>query len=124
VFLPVLCRASKQKWKDVPSVSDANPRDFFSPNYVDNFLLECIVALELNARLTKLHDADSVFACKRILPIFVDDDNDPLSETAANATIEKAEKILQSLNVLAKDCNIERFVHGIAIVLQEKLPPK
>jgi hypothetical protein len=124
VFVPVLCRVTLQKWREQPKTSDASPQDWFSADSVDNFLLECIVALELNARLVLLHHADDVFACKRILPVFVDDERCTLSDAAATATISKAEDILRSLNVLARDCAIERFQRLIAPALpSQSLPP-
>jgi hypothetical protein len=112
VFVPFLCRSSVQKWQDAPA-SVANPHEWFSPKYVDNFLLECIVALELYERLSSKYDEGSLFACKRILPIFVDDHRCELSETAADATITKAEEILQRLNVLAQGSAIQRCVRQI-----------
>ncbi len=112
VFVPFFCRSSVQKWQDAPE-GVANPHEWFSPKYVDNFLLECIVALELNERLSSKYDDDSLFACKRILPIFVDDHECELSQTAADATITKAEEILQRLNVLAQGSAIKRSVRQI-----------
>lgn len=114
VFVPFLCDDSIKKWKDQPSDSEANP-EYFSETKVDNFLLECIVALELNAHLTRDKDtADVVFPCKRILPIFIHDglgsDLKKLSEKVAMATISKAEAILRRLNILAENDAIERFL--------------
>ena len=117
VFVPFLCRASVQKWQEPPA-SVVNPQEWFSPDSVDNFLLECIVALELNDRLTSKHGAASLFACKRILPIFVDDELGELSKTAAKATVAKAEEVLRRLNVLSEACFIDRCVHSITLTLQ------
>jgi hypothetical protein len=112
VFVPFLCEDSIKKWKDLPSGSDANPNHYFSDKTVDNFLLECILALELNSRLTSDKDtADVVFACKRIVPIFIESINQKmLSEKVAIPTISKAEAILRRLNVLAENDTIERFL--------------
>jgi hypothetical protein len=111
VFVPFLCEDSLQKWKDLPSSSDANPDHYFSETAVDNFLLECILALELNSYLTSDKEtADVVFACKRILPIFIDGGKKIVSEKVAIATISKAEAILRRLNVLDQNGTIERFL--------------
>ncbi len=111
VFVPFLCKDSVKKWKDLPSGSHEDPSFFFSETAVDNFLLECILALELNLFLTKRKDAkDVVFSCKRILPIFIDDNLkvSEFSEMFASATVNKAEEILRSLGVLAQSENIKR----------------
>jgi hypothetical protein len=114
VFVPFLCANSIKRWKDLPSGSDVDPGPYFSETTVDNFLLECILALELNSRLTSDKDtADVVYACKRILPIFIDKDlqgKKILSEKVAIATVIKAEAILRHLNVLAQNDTIERFL--------------
>ncbi len=128
VFVPFLCRAAITKWQEQPDVKESNPRDWFSPDQVDNFLLECIIALELHERLPSILDAaritrsegpiaaDSVFACKRIMPIFVDEDcHGAMSDAPATATIKKAEEILRSLDILAQDCAISRFDHLITL---------
>jgi hypothetical protein len=111
VFVPFLCDDSMMRWKDLPSDSDANPECYFSETKVDHFLLECILALELYARLTSDKDtADVVFPCKRIVPIFIDEGKTKASEKVAIATISKAEAILRRLNVLATNDTIERFL--------------
>lgn len=75
---------------------------------VDNFLLECILALELNSHLSKCYDTDTLFACKLVLPIFVDDSKYSLSDDVATATVSKAQQILRSLSVLNENEDILR----------------
>jgi hypothetical protein len=57
--MPLLSKGVTEKWKDA------------AVDYVDNVLLELILALEFN----RLSDKESsvVFPCKFIMPVFVDD---------------------------------------------------
>lgn len=110
IFVPILSHKSVHKWMNVPSDSEAAKSDYFNEAKVDNFLLECVIALELHSRLSKLKKSgDVVFACKRILPIFIDKGKPIMSENVATATVNKAEGILRSLNVLDQNGTIDRF---------------
>jgi hypothetical protein len=87
-------------------LSEGVAENWISPKkvlgYVDNVLLELILALEFNHAKSSQGYHSAVFPCKFIMPVFVDDlfsKQDNLSREVARDTMSEATRILQKYGI-------------------------
>ncbi len=103
-----------------PMLSDGVVKKWSSPvvDYVDNVLLELILALEFN----KLHSSDegpsSVHPCKYIVPVFVSDlfsKMSDISKEVSRATVAEAARLFGKLGIQYSSC--EYSPHSVLAAL-------
>ena len=132
VFWDAKCLAPGLTWKDngfvsalsmslvfVPLLSNGVVEKWVSPvvEYVDNVLLELVLALEFNHANTSDEHSSSVFPCKYIMPVFVDDlfsMQNSLSKDIARKTMEEATRLLQKYGIRP---SCEYSPHGVFTAL-------